>query len=176
MKKALFIVTGILTIILGIYAMCVPFATFLGLGWVLGALLLIGGIELIVAAKKDVWQIILGVLVSIAGCVILFNVFQRFLTDLLLACIVDIAVMAYGISLIVSGVKCLKTSKGSGILSIICGVLAIVLGALSAAHPFITMITIGLIIAFCLVIQGINLIVTGATLNSSPASGGDNAS
>ena len=175
MKKALFIVTGILTIILGVYAMCVPFRAFLSLGWVLAALLLVGGIELIVAAKKDVWQIILGVLISIAGCVLLFNVVQRFLTDILIACIVGIAVMAYGISLIVSGAKSLKGNKGMGILNIICGVLSIILGGLGVAHPFITMISIGFIIAFCLVIQGINLIVTGATLNAAPADGEDKA-
>ena len=175
MKKALFIITGILTIILGVYAMCVPFRTFLSLGWVLGALLLVGGIELIVAAKKDVWQIILGVLISIAGCVVLFNVVQRFLTDILMACIVGIAVMAYGISLIVSGIKGFKASKSKGILSIICGILSIILGGLSVAHPFITMISIGFIIAFCLVIQGINLIVTGATLNVAPSDSEDKA-
>ena len=57
--KALTIITGVLTAIFGIIAFTMPLRVFLGLGWILGVLILINGIETIIRAfsgKKDIWQ------------------------------------------------------------------------------------------------------------------------
>lgn len=44
--KVLGIITGIIMIILGVVAFFIPVQTFLGIGWVVGALMAIHGIEL----------------------------------------------------------------------------------------------------------------------------------
>ena len=66
--KTLTIITGILTAILGIMAFTMPLRVFLGLGWILGALILVNGVETIIGAfkgKKDIWQCIFGIIIEI---------------------------------------------------------------------------------------------------------------
>lgn len=161
--KVLGIITGILMGILGVYAMCVPVRTFMGIGWALGFVLLMNGVEMIVMGftqkKKQVGQIVIGVLESLAGCFLLFSGIQRVLTDVMVAYIVGIAVLVYGIYLIVAGVQKLKEEKGSSILKIVGGVFGVIIGILSVAHPIVTMISVGYLIAAALIMQGINLII-----------------
>ena len=51
-------ITGILTVLLGIYAVVRPMRTFLSIGWILGILLTVNGIELVILAlskeKKEI--------------------------------------------------------------------------------------------------------------------------
>lgn len=58
--KVLAVVTGVPTGLIGLYAMFAPFQTFLGIGWVLGILLLVNGIETVIetfkGGEKDIWK------------------------------------------------------------------------------------------------------------------------
>ncbi|MBR2042212.1 MAG: DUF308 domain-containing protein [Oscillospiraceae bacterium] len=160
--KTLAIITGILTAILGIIAFTMPLRVFLGIGWILGALILINGVETVVGAfsgKKDIWQCILGIIIAVGGGIILFNTISRAMTDAILAYLAGIIIIAYGISAIVSGFKGMKESETMGILAIICGVLSIIAGCFSVMHPVITMVSLGYLIAFNVIMQGINIVV-----------------
>ena len=68
--KVLGIACGILTGILGICAMTMPLRTFLGIGWLLGAMFVVYGIQYIIVSlkkeKKDVLGCALGVISVIA--------------------------------------------------------------------------------------------------------------
>ena len=46
--KIITLITGILTVLLGFYAVVRPMRTFLAIGWILGMLLLVNGIELVI--------------------------------------------------------------------------------------------------------------------------------
>ena len=160
--KTLTIITGILTAILGIMAFAMPLRVFLGMGWILGALILVNGVETIIGAfkgKKDIWQCIFGIIITIGGGIILFNTASRVMTDAILATLAGMVVIAHGISAIVSGCKGMKESKGMGILAIIVCVLSILAGCFSVMHPVMTMIALGYIIAFNVIMQGINMVV-----------------
>lgn len=160
--KVIGIITGILMMILGGYAMTVPFRTFLGIGWFLGILFLVNGIEMVIHAlgkKKNIWQTIMGVLLSIGGVLILFNGVQRFLMDRMLAYLIGFYVIISGVTQIYDGVKNMKEAKGVNILKIICGVLSIIVGIFSVLHPILTMFSLGYLIAFALIFQGINMIL-----------------
>ena len=166
--KILAIITGVLTAILGFMAFGMPLRTFLGLGWLLGALLLINGVELVIGAflkKKDIWQCILGIITAIGGGIILFNGVQRIITDVILAYLAGFVIIFYGISMIHAGAKGMKLSKTAGILSIVFGVLAVIVGGASIMHPFVTMISIGYLIAASVAIQGINIVVMALTFD-----------
>lgn len=156
-------ITGVLMGILGIYAMCVPMRTFLGIGWLIGALLCVNGIQMLIMGlkkeKKDILRCILAVLAVLAGVVLLFNGAQRILTDVLVAYVIGGFILFYGIFSIVNGVETMKASKGVGIFKIICGVISIIAGILAIGHPVMTMISVGYIIAVTLVIQGIDMVV-----------------
>ena len=161
--KALAIITGIAIVILGIYGMCTPFATFLGMGWLVGILFLINGIELIAGAftkeKKNVWQCVLGIIVSLFGIAMLSRMGLRFMTDTVIAYCAAIAAIAYGIYMIVTGVKAFKVNAGIGVLSIICAIAAIIAGIFALGHPILTMISLGYIICGSIIMQGVNMIV-----------------
>lgn len=160
--KIFAIITGILTAILGFAAFGMPLRVFLGLGWLLGALILINGVEVIIGAfsgKKDIWQCILGIIIAVGGGIILFNTVSRVITDAILAYLAGVVIIAYGISAIVSGCKAWGKAKTMSILGIAAGVLSIIAGCFSVMHPVITMISLGYVIAFNVIMQGVNMVI-----------------
>ena len=62
--KYITLITGILTLLLGIYTLVRPMRTFLTIGWILGILLFVNGIELVILSlskeKKEIGECILG--------------------------------------------------------------------------------------------------------------------
>lgn len=161
--KIITLITGILTVLLGFYAVVRPMRTFLAIGWILGMLFLVNGIELVILSlskeKKDIGACILGVLEGLGGIILLFSGVQRFLTDIMATYLVGTSVLIYGIFQIAAGVKKFKDSKGKGILAIICGVLSIIVGIIAFTHPILTMFSVGYMIAFSVLMQGVNMIV-----------------
>jgi len=158
--KIITMITGILTVLLGFYA---AMRTFLAIGWILGMLLFVNGIELVILSlskeKKDIGGCILGVLEGLGGIILLFSGVQRFLTDIMATYLVGASVLIYGIFQIVAGVKKFKDSKGKAILAIVCGVLSIIVSIIAFTHPVLTMFSVGYMIAFAVLMQGINMIV-----------------
>ena len=75
--KIITMITGILTVLLGFYAVVRPMRTFLAIGWILGMLLFVNGIELVILSlskeKKDIGGCILGVLEGLGGIILLFS-------------------------------------------------------------------------------------------------------
>lgn len=170
--KVIGIITGILMMILGGYAMAVPFRTFLGIGWFLGALFLVNGIEMIVHAlgkKKNIWQMLMGVLLAIGGVIVLFNGVQRFLTDMMLVYLIGFYVIVTGVIQICNGVKNMKAEKGVNILKIICGIFTIIAGLFAILHPILTMFSLGYLIAFALIFQGISMILFAVGMGKKKA-------
>ena len=163
--KYITLITGVLTLLLGIYTLVRPMRTFLTIGWILGILLFVNGIELVILSlskeKKEIGACILGVLEGLAGIILLFSGIQRFITDVMAAYLVGAIILIYGIFQIAGGTKVYKTSKGKGILSIVCGILSVIVSIISFTHPVITMISAGYMIAFSVLMQGINMIVLG---------------
>ena len=109
--------------------------------------------------KKDIGGCILGVLEGLGGIILLFSGVQRFLTDIMATYLVGASVLIYGIFQIVAGVKKFKDSKGKAILAIVCGVLSIIVSIIAFTHPVLTMFSVGYMIAFAVLMQGINMIV-----------------
>jgi len=163
--KTLSIITGILTIILGIFALSMPLRIFLGFGWILGILLIANGIEMSVTGfskkTRNIWQGILGILVAIGGILLIANGISRFFTDLMLAYLIGIVIIISSIGMIANAISTFKESKGRAILLIICGILGIILGVGAVTHPILTMFSAGVIIGMNIIIQGINFIVFG---------------
>lgn len=166
--KVVGVIAGVLTGILGVYAMCVPFRTFLGIGWMIGILLLVNGAEMVIVAlsgkKKNVAQCVLGVIGAVIGLIILFSGVQRVLTDVMAAYLIGFSIIVYGIYQLVSGGKHYKEEKGASIWKIICGVLSVLVGAAAVGHPFLTMVSVGYMIAFSLIIQGIDIIMLSLSI------------
>lgn len=169
--KLIIMITGVLTLLLGIYTLVRPLRTFLSIGWIFGILLLVNGIELVILSlskeKKEIGACILGVLEGLAGIFLLSSGIQRFVTDVMAAYLVGGIILIYGIAQIVGGSKVYAESKGKGILTIVCGVLSVIVSLLAITHPILTMISAGYMIAFSVLMQGINMIVLGLNLGKA---------
>lgn len=169
--KIVAMITGVLTVLLGIYTIVRPLRTFLSVGWILGVLLLVNGIELVVISmskeKKKIGAIVLGVLEAIGGLILLFSGVQRILTDITAAYLVGLCILVYGIYQIINGTKIYKESKGKGVLGIICGILSVLISLMSFTHPILTMFSVGYMIAFSILMQGINMIVLAVSIGKN---------
>lgn len=166
--KVLAIITGILTAILGCAALAMPLRTFLAIGWLLGALVLVNGITGAITAfsKKDVCQGIFNILIAIGGGIILFNTFSRVMTDMFLAYLAGFVIIVYGVNMLISAIRSLKKSTAMGVIGIICAVLSVIAGVFSVMHPVLTMISLGFIIGFSVIMQGVNMIVLACSIKT----------
>lgn len=150
--------------ILGICAMAMPFRVFLGIGWAVGALLVVYGIMVaygsLTGVKKNGWACALGVLIAISGLAILFNAVSRMFADIMIAYILAFNIVAYGILQFVGAHHAFKAEdKKHGWLSILFGVVMLICGILAIVHPLVTMISIGYIIAIMLIAEGVSVIM-----------------
>ena len=120
--KYLTLITGVLTLLLGVYTLVRPMRTFLAIGWILGILLFVNGIELVILSlskeKKEIGACILGVLEGLAGIILLFSGIQRFITDVMAAYMVGAIILIYGIFQIAGGTKVYKHAECRNINSI----------------------------------------------------------
>ena len=168
--KIFAIITGILTAILGCFAISLPLRVFLGIGWLLGALVLVNGISGAITAfskKHDIWQGIFNILIAIGGGIILFNTFSRIMTDMFLAYLAGFVIIMYGVNMFLSAIKNIKESTAMGVIGIICGALSIIAGVFSIMHPVLTMISLGYIIGFSVIMQGVNMIVLACSVKKA---------
>lgn len=162
--KTISIILGIAMCILGVCAATMPFRIFLGLGWLVGALFIVNGITMAINGfkkeTKNVWAGVFGIISAILGLWITFSAVQRVLTDLMIAYLIGFYLILQGVYRIVDGYKLYKMGeKKSAIAVIICGVVTAIAGILSVGHPILTMVSVGFIIAFNLISQGISVIV-----------------
>jgi len=167
--KALGVVSGIIMCILGGCAMAMPFRTFLGIGWLVGALFFVYGIQTAINAmqkeKKDGWTCALGVLAAVLGIWITFSGVQRALTDMTIAYLVGALLIASGVLRLMESAKMFKEwEKKQGVILALCGLLALVVGFFAVGHPIMTMISVGYIIAINLMVQGITMIVAACMM------------
>ena len=141
-----------------------PFRTFLGFGWLVGALFLVNGVAMAINGfkkeTKNVWAGVFGIISAILGIWITFSAMQRALTDLMIAYLIGFNLILQGVLRIMESYKLFKASeKKSAVLLLVCGIVSAIAGILSVGHPILTMISVGFIIAFNLISQGISMIM-----------------
>jgi uncharacterized membrane protein HdeD (DUF308 family) len=162
--RAVAIGLGIIVVILSIYALAYPAATFVSLVFLLGIILFIVGIERIITGiflpVKGRWATIgLGILVLIfAGLVIAYPGFATWIITIFI-----------GIGLIFVGAASLSkgfSGKESGwkkAFDIGVGALLIIIGIIVLVSPVFGAAFAGFVVAIGLLIAGIQMIVIGAT-------------
>lgn len=169
--KILSTIMGILLVIGGVYCMLTPGITFLTLGWVLGVLLLISGIELIVCyfgGRKvcipSAWDLALGILTTVLAIVILTNNYAQFFTELILAYMLGVWIVVSGALRIFAAFGLKKLEVSIWWLSLVVGVLLILAGIYAFFHPIVAAITLGVMAGLYVTVQGVNLIVFGISM------------
>jgi len=155
---------GIIVVILAIYALAYPGATFVSLVLILGIILFIVGIERIIAGiflpiKGKGASIGLGILVLIfSGLVIAFPGFATWMITIFLG----IALLFAGATSIAHGFSGVGSGWRKAFL-IGVGALLIIIGIMVLVSPYFGAAFAGFVVAIGLLIAGIQMLVAGAT-------------
>ena len=161
--KVFTIILGVIVAICGFSCMFTPVMTFLEAGYFLAFLLLIYGIAAIVKAvaqKTYGVQLAFGIISTILGLVILFVPGLKLMTDGVLIYMMAFWFLAQGVMGIVMAFKQKKLAEGkSWIWILVLGILGVLLGIYSLAHPSILVFTFSFLVGFYFIECGINMIV-----------------
>ncbi len=163
--KVMAIISGVLTLVLGIYAMCNPAIAAASIGWYLGFVFLVNGTQGLMLAGKNAtsktYDIVFGIISLLAGFSLLFNQLARIFTDFIIVAMVAIVVVIYGVTLIVKAFAQKKAGASWGV-TLIGGILSTIIGIVSLGHPLVTALSLGLFIGMSLTMQGIVIIMLGS--------------
>lgn len=169
--RVLTIILGILLTILGLYCMFTPGITFLSVGWIIGLLLLITGVNSIVdyfgtrALGFSTWvDLLFGIVTALLGLVLLFNQGARFITDMVAVYLLAAWILVGGIFLIAASLNLRKVGAG-WVWMLVLGILSAIVGFLAFVYPGITAIAIGLMIGLFILLEGVSMILWGASMD-----------
>ena len=171
----LFTVMGILTIIGGISMLATPLLTFLGTGPCIIMLFFINGVVGLVRGisesryDKNFFLAVLSLILGIIGVTV------PGIADLNNSILLYMAAGWFclrGVLTVVGAIACRKEGEtGAMVIGIILGVLELVLGVYSIAHPAVLAVSLGLLIGFYFVESGFSMIFIGSDLTRAVAAG-----
>lgn len=171
--KALTIIMGVLLTLGGIFLTVTPLSTYLSLWVVVGLILIISGINLLVNYKrfKDTglvsgWDVFFGIVTIVMGALVLFNSYASFFTEVMLVALFASWLLIGGIVRIVMSFKIKKLGASLWGLVLALGILSVVVGIYGFINPFAMAFALGLMVGIMVIIQGVNLIVAGASLTT----------
>lgn len=170
--KILTIIMGIILTVGGFYALASPVSTFASIGWVIGVLLLIAGINIIAdyfmmrkSKAMGAGDLLGGILTIALSLLILYGQFTRIVLDAFIIIAFGIWVLITGIIRIVAGLNHRKMGDSFWLWIVLLGVLSVILGVYGFFNPMVFAFAIGWMIGFFIIMQGINLMSLGFALS-----------
>jgi len=162
------IILGVLLIIGGISCMATPFATYLSTGYFVGIFMFVYGIAGLVRGfqkKAHALEIVVSVLAIIVGIISFVRPGTALVFDGVMLYVIAAWFVIQGIVSIVISFQMKSVSSG-WFWGLIVGILGVILGIYSFAHPMVTALTAGLLIGFYFIESGIDLIVLAVAVDS----------
>ena len=159
------IILGVLLIIGGFSCTVTPIATFLSTGYYIAFLLIVFGISGIIrtiTTKGHILDLITGILAVIVGGVSLARPGGVLIFDSFLLYFIAFWFIARGVSNIIMAILARDMIQG-WFWGVIAGVLGIIVGCISFAHPMITALTSGIMMGLFFIEAGIDMICIGYT-------------
>lgn len=156
--KVLWLISGILLIVAGVFCIINPQATLLSLAIVLGVFMLVSGILNIVAfagAHNEIfgsgWLLVEGILNCIIGVFLLFN---EWITVAALPFIFGMWVLFSGLCRLIGSFDMKKLGLRSWGWMLFFGILGIAIGIFSFFKPFVAMLAISILVGIYLILEG----------------------
>lgn len=174
------IILGVLLIIGGFSLMFTPLVTFLGVGYFLIILFFILGILGIIRAvmeKRYGLEFAFSIIILILGILGLIIPGAAMMDNFAVLFLAAAWFLVHGVYTIIHSIRGKKIGVSTGmiVLGVILGILELVLGIYSIAHPFVLAVTIGILIGFYFIEAGINLIVVSGGFSGGNGAGPDAA-
>ena len=171
--KIVTILMGVILVIGGFYSIATPIGTFAAIGWVIGILLMVSGINIIVdyfmlrkVKGLGVWDLFGGILTIILSFVVLYGQIARIALDAIIIVLFGIWVLVTGVLRIIASLNHKKNGDSFWIWIMLLGILSIIAGVYGFFNPVVFAFAIGWMIGFLIIMQGINLIGLGFTINT----------
>lgn len=162
MKKTVGIIIGGIIAVVGLAAMLKPFQGYFELGWLVGGLLLIHGIERfyrnVVEKSGRKKQMVLRILEAIVGAAILAGTIMGVITDSVVAFAAGAVVVLFGVYFILNGIRVAERNSGK-ILRATIGLLIVGVGAALLYEPEGTMLAVIYTVATAFALQGVDIIM-----------------
>lgn len=163
------IIFGILMVICGVSCMFTPMATFLSTGYFITILMLVYGVFGIVRffqKKTGVLDLIVSILAVIVGILCLIYPGTSLEINGLILKLIAVWLIIQGVVNIVTSVTAREEQSG-WIWGVIVGILGILVGIYSFAHPGVEALTIGVLIGLYFVEAGFDMIVMGSAIGAA---------
>ena len=167
--NVLSIIIGILLVICGFSCMFTPIATFLATGYYLLILLLVYGIFGIIRyfqKQSTPLNLIVSILAVIVGILCLIYPGTSLEINGLILKLIAVWLIIQGVVNIVTSINAREEQKG-WIWGVIVGILGILVGIYSFAHPGVEALTIGVLIGLYFVEAGFDMIVMGSAIGAA---------
>lgn len=168
--KVITIILAILTILAGFFCIIHPAFTAFSIAWILGFLLILGGINVLVSffgkkegSKSDVF---FGILSIIGGIAMLCNYWFQIFTDVIIVAIVAGLILLMGILRISASID-LKKASQPWVLAMISGILSILIAIMAFINPLAGIVLIDYILSFIFIVQGISLLSFGISMKKN---------
>ncbi len=170
--SVILILMSILMIVCGVDCIATPVATFSALGWLAGGSIVVVGVSAIFrfAAGREgrsVWELIGGIAGVLFGGFIVVNAFAQFATNLVIAVTAAVWMAVYGVCGISEALALRKLNQAlpgelrtaGWLVVLILGAATAVIGIVCVFQPWITMISVGLLIGVSILISGIKTLI-----------------
>lgn len=160
------IILGVLMIFFGISMMCTPLATFLSAGYFLGIMMFVYGIAGIIRAfqkQSHIFETISSVLAVIVGFIALIRPGSTLVLDGMIVYMAAFWFVLRGALAIALAFE-MKGIESKWWLGLIIGILSIVVGIYSFAHPMFMAVATGILIGVYFMDGGIDMIVAAVTV------------
>lgn len=169
MLKKVSIIAGIILILLGIFLIADPYTSAFTLGWLLGLLLALAGLNICIFGfntnPKPVLAIILGILILICGLGILFDSVGNYqlMAFNTVVTIANIFLLVGGVSRIIEAFQTKAFNPTWG-LTLALGILTVVVAIALLSDPVVGMLAREIILAINCIFQGILLLTVGGSM------------
>ena len=158
------VIFGVLLILAGLSSMLTPLVTLLSAGYFLSILLFVDGIFGLISAfqgRKSFLSIIRSVLAIAVGVIALIRPGSTLILDALIVYFMAALFLVRGVLSVLAALQAKKLGLNGWFWGAILGVVEIILGIYSFAHPMVTAIATGILIGLYFVEAGLDLIVLG---------------
>lgn len=180
-KKILMFILGVLVLIGGIFCVARPGLTFLSMVWLIGVVMFFHAIEDMVtySERKQLgiangWNLAGSIISFICGLAIIVSGYAEFVTGITLLYFLFTWLIIAGIINIIIAFK-IKKLKNTGDPALnyvgkkwgwqlVLGILVVIAGCFGFAHPFFSMLSIGMIVGIDIMVSGINMMVKAFTI------------
>lgn len=166
---------GILMLFGGFYCLFTPGLTYLAIGWIVGFSILFDAIANLFtwnakrkAGLADGWSLAGAILSCVFGILILSSAALQLAIDAVLLYFVAFWLIARGVIRMVASVELQRAQKAAPESSfskkwgwvMVSGILLVLLGILAFFNPLVLAFTVGIMVGWCIIFAGFNLLFT----------------